>query len=314
MSGSLCRLIAILCAVMIGYSQNGRAQDTPANERTERAEATKQFAYFDALAKHFTARLASDVPLERSGDSLLNWTIDRSWHGSYYVWTANGRPAIVGCFLADSEKSDRRRAFIELHTMIDEPLTPLSISTGAISAGQTYEWNPVAARNSTLPLTDVAAPAKQEQTRRLQMREIAQQFELTMFREAGASEAQEELRMLARPLYRYPATTNGSLEGAIYAFVTAKGTDPEFLLAVECDPRAAKRWWIARPLRSCTRRLELRRQGVIVWSCDEYSEAHHKTKLSERYMILTLVETSTKNFEAIRERMIKTRSAIKEPP
>jgi hypothetical protein len=290
---------------MVGFLQNGRAQETPSNEPTERAEAMKQFAYFDALAKHFTAKLASDVPLERSGDSLLNWTIDRSWHGSYYVWTANGRPAMVGCFLADSEKPDRRRAFIELHTMIDEPFTPLSFSAGSFSAGQTYEWNPVAARNSTLPLNDVAAPAKQEQTRRLQMREIAQQFELTMFREAGASDAQEELRMLARPLYRYPTSNNGSLEGAIFAFVTAKGTDPEFLLAVECDPRAANHWWIARPLRSCTRRLELRRQGVTVWRCEEYSEAREKTKLSEPYMIITLVETSTRNFEAIRARMIK---------
>lgn len=305
MSGSACRRVAILCAVMVGLLQNGRAQETPAPEPPERAEAIKQFAYFDALAKHFTAKLAADVPLERSGDSLLNWTIDRSWHGSYYVWTANGRPAMVGCFLADSEKSDRRRAFVELHTMTDEPFAPLSFAAGATAAGKTYEWNPVAARNSKIPLHDVAAPAAQEQTRRLQMREIAQQFELTMFREAGASDTQEELRMLARPLYRYPASNDGSLEGAIFAFVTAKGTDPEFLLAVECDPRAADQGWIARPLRSCTRRLELRRQGVTVWRCDEYSEAREKTKLSEPYMIITLVETSTRNFEAIRSRMIK---------
>jgi hypothetical protein len=301
MSGSGCQPIAILCAVMVGFFQNGMAQETPSHEQTERAEATKQFAYFDALAKHFSAKLASGVPLERSGDSLLNWTIDRSWHGSYYVWTAKGRPVMVGCFLADSEKPDRRRAFVELHTMIDEPFTPVSFS-----AGQTYEWNPVAARNATIPLNDVAAPAKQEQTRRSQMREIAEQFELTMFRETGASDAQEELRMLARPLYRYPAANNGSPEGAMFAFVTAKGTDPEFLLAVECDPRAANDSWKVRPLRSCTRRLDLRRQGVTVWRCDEYSEAQQKTKLSEPYVIITLVETSTRDFEAIRERTMKS--------
>jgi hypothetical protein len=264
----------------------------------------KQFAYFDALAKHFTAKLASDVPLERSGDSLLNWTIDRSWHGSYYVWTANGRPAMVGCFLADSEKPDRRRAFIELHRMTDEPFTPLSFS-----AVQTYEWNPVAATTSTIRLNDVAAPAEQQQARRSQMREIAEQFELTMFRETGASDTQEELRMLARPLYRYPPSNDGSLEGAIFAFVTAKGTDPEFLLAVECDPRATNSSWKVKPLRSCTRRLDLRRRGATVWRCDEYSEAREKTKLSEPYMIITLVETSTRNFEAIRARM--TQSIVK---
>jgi len=309
MSGSgnsRCKLIAILCVLTAGVLQNGTAQETPSRERTERGEALKQFAYFDALAKHFSAKLASGVALERSGDSLLNWTIDRSWHGSYFVWTAKGRPVLVGCFLADSEKPDRRRGFIELHTMIDEPFTPLSFSAGSVSAGQTYEWNPVAARNSTIPLNDVAAPATQEQARRSQMREIAEQFQMTMFREAGASDAQEELRLLPRPLYRYPASKDGSLEGAIFAFVTTKGTDPEFLLAVECDPRATNNSWNVRPLRSCTRRLDLRRKGVTVWSCDEYSEARQKMKLSEPYVIITFVETSTKDFEAIRERMIKS--------
>jgi len=57
-------------------------------------------------------------------------------------------------------------------------------------------------------------------------------------------------------------------------------------------------------LRSCTRRLDLRRQGVTVWRCDEYSEAQQKSKLSEPYLIITLVETSTKDFEAIREKMV----------
>src|SRR5690242_11995338 len=128
MSGSGCKRMANVCAVMVGLLQNGLAQETPANERTERAETMKQFAYFDALANRFTAKLASGVSLERSGDSLLNWTIDRSWHGSYYVWTANGRPAMVGCFLANSEKSDLRQAYIELHTMIDELWTPLTFS------------------------------------------------------------------------------------------------------------------------------------------------------------------------------------------
>ena len=127
-----------------------------------------------------------------------------------------------------------------------------------------------------------------------------------MFREAGASDAQEELRMMARPLYRYPASNNSSLEGAIFAFVTTKGTDPEFLLAVECDPRATNDAWNVKPLRSCTRRLDLRHQGATVWRCDEYSEAQQKTKLSEPYVIITLVETSTRDFEAIRERTIKS--------
>jgi hypothetical protein len=291
--------ICLIGTLFVGVRMTA-AEDAPAKTDPERAEAAKQFAYFDALAKRFDARLESGVQLERSGDSIFNWTIDRSWHGSFYVWTAKGRPAMVGCFLADSERADHRRAFIELHAMADEPFTPLSFS-----ADKNYEWNPVAAKNPPIVVRDAPNPSPQERLRRLQFRELAEQFEVTMFREEGANDKQEELRLLAKPLYRYPDSKDGSLDGALFAYLTTKGTDPEFLLAVECDPRLETGGWKIRPLRSCTRRLELRRGRTVVWKCDEYSEASRQTKLSEPYVIITLVETTTKRFEAIRERMLQ---------
>jgi hypothetical protein len=58
---------------------------------------------------------------------FLKWTIGSSWHGSFYVWTCKGKPVLVGGFLADSGAPESRRSFIELHSISDEPLSPLEI-------------------------------------------------------------------------------------------------------------------------------------------------------------------------------------------
>lgn len=293
-------VIGCLFGALLLGARWSAAQDKPAGER-ERAEAKKLFAYFDAQAKRFEARLDSGVALEREGESIFNWTIDRSWHGSFFVWTANGRPALVGCFLSDSTKPDLRSAYVELYSMADQPLAPVMFTT---TAQKKYEWSPRVAQNATIPVHDRPAPAKQERLRRAQMRELAEQFEVTMFREADSNDTQEELRLMAKPLYRYPASKDGSLEGAMFAYLTTKGTDPEFLLAVECDPRKETDAWRVRPIRSCTRKLELRRDGTVVWTCAPYTEALQQTKLSDPYVIIKTVEVPTSEFEALREATI----------
>jgi hypothetical protein len=42
-----------------------------------------------------------------------------------------------------------------------------------------------------------------------------------------------ELRLLPHPLYRYESTDPDVVDGALFAFVTSAGTDPEALLAIE---------------------------------------------------------------------------------
>ena len=42
-----------------------------------------------------------------------------------------------------------------------------------------------------------------------------------------------DLRLLPTPLYRYPAAKTGVIDGALFAFVSDAGTDPEVLLLVE---------------------------------------------------------------------------------
>ncbi len=49
-----------------------------------------------------------------------------------------------------------------------------------------------------------------------------------------------ELRLLPQPLYRYESTDPDVLDGAVFAFVTSAGTDPEALLVIEARKPAGK--------------------------------------------------------------------------
>jgi len=48
-----------------------------------------------------------------------------------------------------------------------------------------------------------------------------------------------ELRLLTQPLYRYQSTDPEVLDGALFAFVTSAGTDPEAVLVVEARKPAS---------------------------------------------------------------------------
>lgn len=290
-------------AVTVAMLFSSSVQSQEAVEHSQ-GEIAKQFEYFARLADRFEAKLASGVPLKRSGPSILNWTIGSSWQGSFYVWTSDDRPALVGCFLADTEKADARRAFVELHSLLDEPFKPVTIK-----GIRNYEWNPQKESSSSVAVTDFPLPLESVRLRESQMRDLAGQFHATMYEEASRGTSKEELRLLTKPLYRYPA--KGARDGALFAFVTSRGTDPELLLAIECDPKRTREGWSVRPMRFCTRRLDLHRGETIVWSIPEFSipnaegESQNSTaRMTEPYMIATLLETSTKDFEAIRERTL----------
>jgi hypothetical protein len=149
-------------------------------------------------------------------------------------------------------------------------------------------------------LNDASEPGANARLRGIQMREIARTFEVTMYEQEG----KQELRLQSAPLFRYSDSANAPRDGAIFAFVNGKGTDPEFLLAVECDLKSPKRLWQVRPMRFSTQELELKRNDTVVWSVPKYNETNESSKLADPYMIVMLVETKTTTFNAIRKQAI----------
>ena len=62
------------------------------------------------------------------------------------------------------------------------------------------------------------------------MREMTRDFSATSEDLKGK---RWELRLLPQPLYRYESTDPDVLDGAVFAFVTSAGTDPEVILVIE---------------------------------------------------------------------------------
>ena len=62
------------------------------------------------------------------------------------------------------------------------------------------------------------------------MRTMAREFSATTH---DAKNNRYELRLLPQPLYRYESTDPQVLDGALFAFVTSAGTDPEGVLVIE---------------------------------------------------------------------------------
>lgn len=268
----------------------------------EKRLASRRFAYFKAQAQAFQARLADGTPTKLATDSVLNWTIERSWHGSFFIWTAQDRPVLVGCFLADSEKPATRRTFAEFHQMTADKLEPVRFN-----GVRPYTWQPDARQCETLPTeTPVGADAR---TRLREMREIAREASVTMYSEDETS--REQLRLLTQPLYRYPERKDGA-DGALFGYVTTRGTDPEFLLAVETSTTNSGKTWLLRPMRSCTRRLELLRDGKQIWSVAEYDIAEERVERDEPYAIFTLSYEDAGTFEERLEAVAK--GGAVEPP
>jgi hypothetical protein len=91
-------------------------------------------------------------------------------------------------------------------------------------------WTPRAPGIKLATIPGAPPPAGSAPQRLTQMRALARDFSARTRDKDGA---EWELRLLPQPLYRYESTDPDILDGAVFAFVTSAGTDPEVILVVE---------------------------------------------------------------------------------
>ena len=85
-------------------------------------------------------------------------------------------------------------------------------------------------RRALAPAPRRAGPRGDSHAAHAQMRELAREFTAHTVDDLGA---RWQLRLLSRPLYRYEMAEGDLIEGAIFAFVSDAGTDPEIVLVLE---------------------------------------------------------------------------------
>jgi hypothetical protein len=143
--------------------------------------------------------------------------------GVVFIWTSRGRAEAIGTIFS-SIGGDKRGLTHEFHS--------LSLSTLSVTRRGTHEatWKPKRPGITLAPIEGAPPPARSAAQRLVQMRNLAREFSAAT---RDVEKRRWELRLLAQPLYRYESTDNDVVDGALFAFVTSAGTDPEVLLVIE---------------------------------------------------------------------------------
>jgi hypothetical protein len=189
----------------------------------------------DAEAYSVAVESAPKKALELKKEPVLEWVNPARGGGQYgavFLWLRDGRPAALACIFSDQHpKLPGRQVNHELHALDPQKLV--------VTRDAYNQWKPQAGL-ARQQLPDAGEPASATGGRLLQMKKLAQEFAgHTIDRDAK----RWDLRLLPAPLYRYPATKSGVIDGALFALVSEAGTDPEVLLLIEAREEKGKLRW-----------------------------------------------------------------------
>ena len=115
------------------------------------------------------------------------------------------------------------------------------------------------------------APAANSAGRLRQMKALADRFQVRMTGLMGDGSDREDLRMLAKPLYRAePGTAQNPdpdwIDSGVFGFV--QGTDPEAILLLEAVRQDGRPRWQYAFARATGGGLEARLDLIVVWSVE----------------------------------------------
>jgi hypothetical protein len=177
-------------------------------------------------------------------------------HGSMFLWTNEGRPAVIGSIWSALNRSDPslRNITHEFHSLSERP------DVQAARGGQT-QWSAGESGIDWQSLAGSPAPASSRAGRLSQMRAIARRLTASI----TAVEA-SELRLMPQPLYRYPEKMPGAVDGALFVFALA--TDPELIVLLEQGEDAAQPAMRAAFARFGNLPMSVQDGQRELWSCE----------------------------------------------
>jgi len=185
--------------------------------------------------------------------AALRWSnnVSGTRDGIAGVWASNGRPDVVVQFAGYAANWN--------YHFETTSLSPLTMSRGGAQV-----WTP-GSGIVLKPLPNAPAPANTAAKRMIQLRELAERFEITDdFHPKYVEDKTERhvLRLLGKPLYRYEATGD-LIDGALFGYVIA--TDPEALLMIEACKTGEKAEWRYAIKPMTVYRLIAKLDGQEVW-------------------------------------------------
>lgn len=230
------------------------AADKPAS--SPKALEQLQALHVDEASKWHMI-VGNDREAELVRKPIYNWTNpirSGGQHGGVYLWIYEGRPVVIGSIFSHPEAGQRIICH-EFHSMTTLPLKP-----DRDSAEQ--RWDPQAGVELK-PLAGAPAPENSAARRLIQMRTLGREFTAHSI---DNEKERWELRLLSQPMYRYEKPQGDVIDGALFAFVTSAGTDPEVVLAIEARRTPQGNAWYYRALRFSDSNLYVQNHEKEVWS------------------------------------------------
>lgn len=227
----------------------------PPGEKTEAARASEAAVAARKAAEAYkvTTGESGEKPLYLEPKSLLTWSnpVLGSFHGSVFLWTAKGRPAVVASIY-------KKYVPLPLHLGIEFH----SLTEGPASAERDghADWSPDRGGVKFRSVPSALAPAATPAGRLRQMRAIAAGFSAT---KTDRKAIGRPLRLLTQPIYRYESPDHGDT-GALFAFV--EGTDPEVFLLIETRAGDKGPAWHYALARMNSVEFHVAHRGREVWS------------------------------------------------
>ena len=157
--------------------------------------------------------------------SLLRW----SWsdngrlYGNVYVYSAKGRPVAIVEFF--SWFTPIEGDFFQCTSLTGLPMTATRSSVEI--------WRPRSGNVEMHDMPDAPVPADTATLRLVQMKRLAESFEVEVQdkRGTGTKSTMRRLRLLSRPIFRFSGDDGDAVDGAIFAYVIS--TDPGAMLMID---------------------------------------------------------------------------------
>lgn len=256
---------SFVLALALAAAQPTEPSPMPSAQALERlqalhlAEGQKWHMFVD------DARQTKATLVEKPIYVWTNPTRAHGQNGAVYVWTHRGRPIAIGSIFSHPETGQRMICH-EFHSMAEDKLLP----TRQDKAAET--WEPKATVPMQL-LPGAPAPEATASRRLIQMRSLARDFSAHSI---DFQRERWELRLLDRPLYRYEKPEGDVVDGALFAFVTSAGTDPEVIVALEARKTDVKLAWYYRAVRFSDSNLYVQHAGKEMWTSvrDDDNQLH----------------------------------------
>jgi hypothetical protein len=254
----------VLLAVSPAFSLTATAQDEASSAKTRIEKLRKHLEesvdwhqlYLsddkEPLKPHIALRWDNQV--RGQGGSAVGLTV---------IWTDDSRPQAIASIYPWSGG-------------LNHELDLLSREANLIARREgRVVWQPKKPGIEFHAVPEAPLPADTKAKRRLQLRQLAANFEATMLGWNADNSDRQELRMMPQWLHRYGHEGSACLDGAVYAF--AMGTDPEAVLLLEAsEPNKSNKanedayQWQFAFIRQTSGALEGRWKKNVVWTAEKF--------------------------------------------